>query len=103
MVDLTEVEETEDNLIEVKAGDLEELLVEWLNELIYQFEVNELLLKRFNIIHLDSENKKLEAKVYGEKLDLSRHQIEEQIKACTYHQLQIKKNQIWTARVIFDV
>ncbi len=101
MVDPDTVEEKISYELKVEDEDREGLLTEWLNELIYVSEVHEAVFKRFMITHLSERS--LIAKVYGEEIDLSRHQIKTQIKACTYHELKIEKNEIWSARVILDV
>lgn len=86
----------------VEAEDRESLLVEWLNEIIYNFEVEYKAYKRFKIVDWDGEHH-LRAIVYGEPLDLGRHQIKSQIKACSYHMLKIEHGDLWSAQVIFDV
>lgn len=88
--------------ISVEAGDRESLLVEWLNEIIYSFEVEYKVYKRFEIVEWDGEYR-LRAVVYGEPLDLGRHQINTQIKACSYHMLKIEHSGLWSTQVIFDV
>lgn len=88
--------------IDVAAEDRETLLVEWLNELLYHLEVNEILFKRFQIEELSETH--LKAKVFGEEIDLSRHPMKLLIKACTYHQLKVEKtDHHWVAQVIFDI
>ncbi len=88
--------------ISVSANNKENLLVEWLNELIFLFDTEHFISKRFKITDLDET--KLKAIVYGEKTDLSRHKINIGIKATTYHMLEIKQtDKGYEARVIFDI
>lgn len=88
--------------IKVSAVDIENLLVEWLNELIYLYDSQEILLRRFEISRLDDSS--LEALAYGEAIDRQRHVLITDIKAATYHMLRVKqKPGGWTAEVIFDV
>ncbi len=96
-----DVEEGEDREIEIEATDSEGLLVAWLNELIYLFDAENMLLKRFDITRLTDTT--LKATVYGERADLSRHSIKIGIKAATYHMLSIEKGDGVKARVLFDV
>ena len=94
----------EDNVcnIEIEAEDRETLLVEWLNELIYLYDSQELLLKRFRVTSL--KETALRGIAYGEHIDPSRHDLNEDIKAATYHMLKIKKGSDgWIAEIIFDV
>jgi SHS2 domain-containing protein len=85
----------------VTATDSEFLLVEWLNELIYLFDVEYLLFSRFDILKLtDTE---LNARCYGEAVDRSRHELKTGIKAATYHMLKIEHNGLYRAQVLFDI
>jgi SHS2 domain-containing protein len=88
--------------IQVTAPDREALLLQWLNELIYRFEVKEMLFHRFTINTLtDTE---LKATGCGEKIDLAKHELKIQVKAATFHMLKIEQNNDgWEAQVIFDV
>ena len=87
--------------IKVTATDKESLLVEWLNELIYQFDVENIIFKRFDIIELD--NTQLKARSYGEKVDPSRHKLKTAVKAATYHLLKVEKDGGYKVQVIFDI
>lgn len=102
ITDLDSVEETVRLTLEAEALDKEVLLAEWLNELIYLFEVERVLLKRFDIIDWDEETW-LKGAAWGENLDLARHQVDAQIKACTYHNLKAQKSNGFEVEVIFDV
>lgn len=95
---------SEDDGVEVyvEAEDREALLVEWLNELLYLFEVDHWIFRRFVIEETDDEHF-LKGKAFGEELDLGRHQIKIQIKAVTYHMLKVEHDDHWIAQVIFDV
>lgn len=97
-----EVKRAKEKVVQVKADDRESLLVEWLNELLYLFETEEIVFADFEINEWDSKQW-LKATAYGEKIDLKRHQVEAQIKACTYHMLKIEGNEFWGIQIIFDV
>lgn len=101
---ITDIENVKLSLSEevyIEAEDRESLLVEWLNELIYRFEVKYRIYKRFEIFEWDGEYH-LHAIAYGEPLDLGRHQLMTQIKACSYHMLKVERNDLWLAQVVFD-
>ncbi len=100
IAELRTVREVEFRRLEVREKDLDSLLFEWLNRLIYFLDVDMLLLKRFDISDLD-ENR-LKAVCYGEKYDPSRHHLKTGVKSATYHMLKVdrEKNQV---RVIFDI
>ena len=100
ITDLRRVKETESRVVELTGNDTESLLFEWLNQLIYLFDVETLLFKRFAIMELDDTH--LKAIGYGEKYDPARHRLKIGVKSATYHMLKVdrNKNQV---RVIFDV
>ena len=100
IAELDRVRETETRRFEVSSNDLEGLLFEWLNRLLYYFDVDMLLFKRFEISILP-ENR-LKAICYGEKYDPLRHRLKTGVKSATYYMLKVDdiKNEV---RVIFDV
>ncbi len=102
MADLSKVEARD--LIKVRIGqeNIEELLADWLRDLLYRFTGEGYLLKDFKVKKINSQG--LEAEVKGERLDLSRHSLKREIKAVTYHELEVKKTpKGWEAQVIFDI
>ena len=101
---ITELDDIEEVLyrdIELTAVDEESLLVEWLNELIYLFDAENVIFKRFNIIELN--NTRLKARSYGEKVDSSRHKLKTGVKAATYHMLKVDRGNGCKAQVLFDI
>lgn len=101
MAELEGVEEKVTQQIELEAEDEETLLVEWLTELLYLFEVKGIIFRRFEISQVDG--RRLQARAFGEKLDTSRHQLKTAIKAVTYHLLKVEKSNGYRVQVIFDV
>jgi len=101
ITDLDDVEEALSRDIEVTAPDQESLLVAWLNELIYRFDVENILFNRFDIAQLDST--RLKARAYGEKVDSSRHKLKTGVKATTYHMLKVEKTNGYQVQVLFDI
>jgi SHS2 domain-containing protein len=96
------VEAKEERVVVVEAAALDELMVSWLAELVYLFDTEGLLLKEFEIKRLTEKH--LDASVWGEPLDPRRHEVKTGIKAVTYHQLYVKKeNGTWETQVILDL
>lgn len=88
--------------IAVGAPDLEQLLVEWLTELIYQFEVHGRLFRRYEVRFQDDG--RLLATARGETYNPDLHPIRTTVKGATYHQLEVRRTgNGWRARVIFDL
>ncbi len=83
------------------APDEESLLVEWLNELIYLFDVENIVFKRFDITQLN--NTRLKARSYGEKVDSSKHKLKTGVKAATYHMLKVDRGDVCKVQVLFDI
>jgi len=112
MYDLEKVEIKEKIKVSVKGKkgtDIEEILVSWLEKLLYIFETKEMIFCKFEIINIEIAKaiKYVDAFIYGEKINLSRHKFNTAVKAPTYHMLKVEKNDKtggkWTARIIFDV
>jgi SHS2 domain-containing protein len=89
-------------MVEVEADNLEQLLVTWLTELIFRHETELWLFSEFEI-HAMTDTR-LEAKVWGEKLDPKRHPIDREIKAVTYHRLSIEEeDEGFRTKIVFDL
>jgi len=102
LTDLDKVLETFSYELRIEAGDREELLVRWMNELLFLFENRGYLFKGFSITHLDQIS--LEAVACGEAFDPSRHERKTEIKAVTYHQVALREKEgAWEGKVIFDI
>ena len=102
MTDLNRVKSKVSFEINIKADDLESLLVQWLSELLYLYETKLILFNEFKINSLTKN--KISATVLGESIEAGRHQIARHIKAVTYHQLTLKNMEgQWIVSVIFDV
>ncbi len=106
MTDISKVKESTKKVITVEGNDLEQLMVNWLNDLLYLFDVEGLLFKRFEVAvgAIHELPLHLNAIVAGECYDPDRHVIETAVKAATYHQIQVvKENDRWRARIIIDL
>ncbi|MFQ5874878.1 MAG: archease [Dehalococcoidia bacterium] len=101
IVDSGEIAEDTCRRVEATATDREALLVEWLNQLIYLFDVDNLIFKTFDILQLT--NTGLRANCYGEKIVPGRHRINIGVKAATYHMLKIEEENGFRAHVLFDI
>jgi SHS2 domain-containing protein len=101
ITELDDVKEVLHRDAELTATDEESLLVEWLNELIYQFDTEGLIFKRFDVVELD--NTRLKARGYGEKIDKARHRLKTGVKAATYHMLKVERSNGGQVQVLFDI
>jgi len=101
ITELDDVEEVLHQDIVVNASDVESLLVAWLNELVYRFDTEAILFKRFDISQLDDTH--LKARSYGEKVDSSKHKLKTGVKGATYHMLKVDKTDGFRVQVLFDI
>lgn len=77
------------------------LLFDWLNELLYCFDHDRLLLREFSI---EFHPGWLRGTAEGELVDVKRHSLEHEVKAITYHRLKVvRHNTGWLAEVIVDI
>ncbi len=85
---------------EADADDL--LLLDWLNEVIYQMATRRMLFGRYEI-RIDDH--RLEARLYGEPVDRERHQPAVEIKGATFTELRVSRGAAgeWIAQCIIDV
>jgi len=95
------IKETQHQDIALTAPDRESLLVAWLNELIYLFDTDNLVFKRFVITRLSDTQ--IEARSYGEKVDKTRHTIKREVKAATHHLLKVSRDDGCQVQVLFDI
>jgi len=102
IADLEKVENRVECHLEITGVDREQLLVNWLGELLYLHDVKNYLFKNFLITNLTDT--RLSASVQGEMFVENKHIINTEIKAVTYHALSIVREELqWKARVIFDL
>ncbi len=102
MLDLSNVKTDTVYDVHVRGDDSEELMVNWLNELIYLYETRGALMKRFDIKEISDTI--LRAECSGETYRAGVHRVKKEIKAATYHQIIVSEDRIgWTLRIILDI
>ncbi len=101
MVEPAAVEEREAHRIAVSGGDDGDLLVRWLNELLYLVDARGLVFHRFVVERRVAGA--LVAMAYGEPFDRARHLPRTAVKAATYHQLAVEPGPPARVRVIVDL
>jgi SHS2 domain-containing protein len=104
LVDISGVTEMTEIRVNIACADqgMEELLVEWLRELLARFSLDEIVLSQFDIENLTESE--IVARCRGEPIDPERHQLLTEIKSITYHGLELRRTPGgWTARVLFDI
>ena len=102
VADLDKVDCKDHIPLEIEGTDRDDLMVNWMRELLYLYQGSGYLLKDFQIREV--KDTIVKAEVAGEKIDPDRHEIKQEIAAIAFHKSRIDKtgNQ-WTAQVIFEV
>src|SRR5262249_37151175 len=87
--------------IDLADDDREFLLFDWLKTLLYHFDAEHLLFRRFEV-HVRPDG--LHATARGEPRDRARHELGHEVKAITYHGLRVEEEPDgWLAEVIVDI
>ena len=99
------VKDLEEESVEVEGDDEEALLYSWLEELLLRFEIEGKLYSRFKVdeIRTSPEGYVLEARIWGESYDRERHGSKTDVKAVTYHRMEILRNDMVTVKYILDI
>ncbi len=98
-----EVRAVETEQVSLQADSLEDLLLEWLSELIFRCETRHRLYSAFAVL-LDEPSCRLTASIGGEPMDRTRHILDHEVKAATRHGISLRKEpQGWVAELILDI
>jgi SHS2 domain-containing protein len=102
ITDLRKVRRRTERRINLGGESLDRLMVDWLSELLYLHDVENLLFKGFKVESVGEDG--LRAVVKGEPFQEGVHVIKTGVKAVTYHQIEVRQeNGRWRAQVIFDL
>jgi len=102
ITDLRKVRRRVEKRIDIKGESMDRLMVDWLSELLYLHDVESLLFKGFKVDSVGEGG--LKAIVKGEPFQEGVHVIKTEVKAVTYHQIEVRQeNGRWRAQVIFDL
>ncbi|WP_338151665.1 archease [Legionella norrlandica] len=87
--------------IHCEAPNEEILFTDWLNAVIYNMQIHNMLFCEF---HIKRDELNLEATIKGEKINQEKHQPVVEVKGATYTELKVhKKNNTWIAQCVVDV
>ncbi|HMK76245.1 MAG TPA: archease [Thermodesulfobacteriota bacterium] len=102
ITDLRKVRTWIEKRIDIGGESLDRLMVDWLSELLYLHDVEGLLFKRFRVESVGKDGLKAIAK--GEPFQEGVHVVKTQVKAVTYHQIEVRQEKgHWRAQIIFDL
>ncbi len=102
--DLKAVEHKSEKDISVVSDSAEMLLFNFLQEIIFYKDAEQLLFSRFEVDVITKDGRWIaEAKAYGEKLDMVKHELTVDAKAVTMHHFRlVEERGGWIATVIVD-
>ena len=102
MTDIDKVDIKDRIPLEVEGAERDDLMVNWMRELLYLYQGSGYLLKEFYI--REAKDTLVKAEVCGEKIDPDRHEIKREILGVAYHQSRMQKTgDQWTAQLIFEI
>lgn len=88
--------------VQAEGRDSASLLVSWLAEILFKVESERWAFREFGVDEISES--RVRGWGLGEPLDLARHEIQMEVKAPTYHMLELKEEAgRWIVQVIFDV
>ncbi len=103
MVDAKGVSPDRKKTVEVRGHDMKSLLFNWLNELIFLTDSESMFFSKFSV-KIDLDSLVLTATCYGEKIKPKKHEIRTEVKAATYHKIDVRKTaEGWITRAILDI
>ena len=89
-------------IVTCEAPDAEMLLVDWLNALVYEMATRHMLFSRFEVT---IDHNRLSAIVWGEPVDVAKHQPAAEVKGASFCELAVRREPDgrWLAQCVVDV
>jgi SHS2 domain-containing protein len=98
-----EVQPNIEEHLELTAESPDELMIEWLNEVIFRSETQHRLYSKF-VVRVVNDGKRLLATISGERIDRTRHVLDHEVKAVTRHGVSLEPcAEGWVAELILDI
>ena len=92
ILDSTKVEENSSKKLTVKGKDLKYLLYNWLEEIIILTITDGFAGKKILLEIIKNNNYQINAEIFGESIDLKKHEFKVEIKSPTFHEMEIEEN-----------
>ena len=103
ILDSSKVEENSSRNLIVKGKDLKYLLYNWLEEMIILTITDGFAWKRILLEITKNEDYQIEAEVFGELIDLKKHEFKVEIKSPTFHEMEIEQNDKVIMKYLLDL
>ena len=103
IIDSDNIQGIEEKNINVKGRNLLNLLYNWLEEVVTITITEGFAISNFTVNIKKNDSYEIISKIFGEKLDLKKHNFKVEIKSPTFHLMEIKENDEITMRYLLDL
>ena len=103
ILDNSKVEENSSKKLIVKGKDLKYLLYNWLEEMIILTITDGFAGKRIVLEITKSDDYQINAQIFGELIDLKKHEFKVEIKSPTFHEMEIEENDNVRMKYLLDL
>ena len=103
ILDNSKIEEKKERNIVVNGKDLNYLLYNWLEEIIYFLITEGFAIKKLNVSLEKNEEYIISAQIFGENIDIKKHGFKVEIKSPTFHEMEIKQEKQVTMKFLMDL
>jgi len=103
ILDNSKIEEKNERHIIVKGKDLNYLLYNWLEEIIYLVITEGFAIKKLKITLEKNEEYTISAQIFGESIDIKKHGFKVEIKSPTFHEMEIKQEKQVIMKFLMDL
>jgi len=104
MTDTTQINPQIKRTIVLESEDRQALLYDWLSELLFIHDYEDLVFSQFNVKITTSDHGTniLQAEIWGEEFNQSTHEVRDEVKAVTFHLMEIRNENGFMVQVILD-
>jgi SHS2 domain-containing protein len=104
MADTSIIQSETRKTLRLESSEIDGLLFDWLAELIYLKDSEFMLFGKYDIKITKSTNYQLDAEIFGEEINQSKHDLRCDVKAITLHLFDVyEKDGKWISRFILDL
>ena len=103
ILDNSKIEKKKERNIVVNGKDLNYLLYNWLEEIIYLIITEGFAIKKLKITLEKNEEYTISASIFGENIDIKKHGFKVEIKSPTFHEMEIKQEKQVTMKFLMDL
>ena len=103
ILDNSKIEKKKERNIVVNGKDLNYLLYNWLEEIIYLIITEGFAIKKLKITLEKNEEYTISSRIFGENIDIKKHGFKVEIKSPTFHEMEIKQEKQVTMKFLMDL